>query len=167
MKTMRLMTRPVPAYLVLIILLVTAAAAVAVYAAVSSATPRTVTTISGEIFVLTEELTATPQGIGITNTTVGAVGDTLATNVTMTASPGASANTALTQGYFEYRLKIEIATPSAGKAYSVELFAGGISKGKVYIGQGGSPAVGKYATIKWNLGTSLASQVYEVQVLPA
>jgi len=166
MKTIRLMMRPVPAYLVLIILLVTAAAAVAVYAAISSAPTRTVTTISGEVFVLTEELTATPQGIGITNATVGAVGATPATNVTMTAS-GASANTALTLGYFEYRLKIEITTLSAGKTYSVELFAGGISKGKVYIGQGASPVVGNYVTIKWDLGTSLASQVYEVQVLPA
>ena len=84
----------------------------------------------------------------------------------MTAS-GASANTALTQGNFEYRWEVKVKTTSANQKYSVELFAGGTSKGKVYIGQGASPAVNDYVTVKWDLGTSLDDQVYEVQVLPA
>ena len=161
------MKKKMPLYAVLLVLVVATFGSVQAYAAISSATTRNVTTIRGEILVLSEALTATPQGVGITISTASAVGSALASNVTMT-SGGASANTALTQGHFEYKMKVEIATVQAGLEYSVELFADGTTKGKVYIGQAASGAAeGDYVTVKWDLGTSLASAVYEVQVLPA
>ena len=164
---LKLLNKRIPFYVCLLLMTTGMAGSVSVYAVLNSATIRSITTISGEILVISEHLTATPQGVGITTSTASAVGSTLANNETMTAG-GASANTALTQGYFEYRLKVEIATVAAGVEYSVELFADGTSKGKVYIGQASSgAAIGNYVTIKWNLGTSLASSVYEIQVLPA
>jgi len=160
------LTKRIPVYLVIFMLAITAMGSVAIYAITSSATTRTVTTIGGEIFVLTEELTLTPQGIGISTSTASAVGDSLANNVTMTSS-GASANTALVLGQFEYRLNVEIATVSAAQDYSVELLANGVSQGTVYIGQDSSgAAIADYVTIKWDLGTSLDDSVYEIQVLP-
>ena len=166
MNLVKLMSKRIPVYLVLAIVVLVIAGSISAYAAISSATTRTVTTIGGEIFVLTEELTATPQGVGITIDTISAAGATLATNVTMTTA-GASANTALTQGNFEYRLEAKIATTSASQEYSVELFADGTTKGTVYIGQDpSSPAVDDYVTVKWDLGTSLDDSVYEIQVLP-
>ena len=163
---MSFMRKPIPAYLVLVMLAVIAVMSVGVFSVISSASTRTVTTIGGEVLVITEELTVTPQGIGITTATIGAAGDTLPNNVTMT-SGGASANTALTQGNFEYRLECNVTTTSAGQEYSVELFADGTSKGTVYIGQDPStPAVDDYVIVKWDLGTSLDDSVYEIQVLP-
>ncbi|MDQ1281428.1 MAG: hypothetical protein QG670_2693, partial [Thermoproteota archaeon] len=50
--------------------------------------------------------------------------------------------------------------------YTVELFADGVSKGTAYIEQGAASVVADFVTIKWNLGASLNSAVYEIQVLP-
>ena len=166
MEPMKLMTKHIPAYLVLAMLAATVAGSVAVYASILSASTRTVTTVGGEVFILTEELTVTPLGIHITTADASAAGDTLANNVTITTA-GASANTALTKGNFEYKLNVTVATVSAGQEYSVELFQGGTSKGKIYIGQVTGTQVGDYAILKWDLGTSLDDQVYEIQVLPA
>lgn len=166
MKMVKVMRKRIPVYLVLAIAALIATCSIAAYAAIDSATTRTVTTIGGEIFVLTEELTVTPQGVGITTSTAATVGDTLANNVTMTTA-GAPANTALTQGQFEYRLKVTVATVAAGQEYTVELFQDGTTKGTVYIGQVTGTSVDDYVTIKWDLGTSLDDNVYEIQVLPA
>lgn len=63
---------------------------------------------------------------------------------------------------------MQIAAVPAGSECSVELFASGTSKGKVYIGQAYfGAAVGDYVTLKWNLGISLDDTAYEIQVLPA
>jgi hypothetical protein len=160
------MTKRVPAYVILAVIVAAIMLQAVVYAAISSASTRTVTTIGGEVFTLTEQLTLTPQGIGISTATASAAGSSLANNVTMTAS-GASANTALTQGNFEYRLEVAIATVSTAQAYSVQLLEDGTSKGTVYIGQASSGAAqNDYVTIKFDLGQSLSSAVYEIQVLP-
>lgn len=127
-------------------------------------TTRTVTTIDGEVFFITEELDTIPQGIGITTNTIGAAGDS-SSPVIMTVS-GASANTALVQGRFEYRLKVEIDVVQGGDEYIVELYADGVSEGTVYIKQAlAGAAINDYVTIKWDLGSSLDDSVYEIQIL--
>jgi hypothetical protein len=82
------------------------------------------------------------------------------------SSSGASANTALIQGHFEYRLKVEIDVVSGGDVYIVELYADGYSMGTVYIEQASTgAAVNDYVTIKWDLGSSLDDSVYEIQIV--
>ena len=167
MKSTSLMTRQIPVYLMLAMICVSAiSGAIVAHAAISIASPRTVTTIGGEVFSITEELTVTPQGIGITTSTAAAAG-TDESEVAMSAS-GTSANIALTQGNFEYRLKVAVATGgvSNAKEYTVELLAGGTSKGTVYVEQGATSVIADYVTIKWDLGTSLDDAVYEIKVLP-
>ncbi|MDQ1281625.1 MAG: hypothetical protein QG670_2890, partial [Thermoproteota archaeon] len=141
MKSTSIMSKQIPAYLMLAMMCLAGIVGVIGVQALSSAPTRTVTTIGGEIFNITGELIVSPQGIGITTTTTPATG-TNGSEVVMSASPS-SVNTALVQGCFEYRLKVEVAEGgvSNAKEYTVELFADGVSKGTAYIEQGAASIV--------------------------
>jgi len=152
-----------PLYLFLVILPVFAMVSTGVYSAILEISTRTITTIGGEVFDITEELIMTPQGINITLTDTDAIGDI--SNPVIMISTGASANTDLIQGHFEYRLKVEIDVVSGGDVYIVELYADGSSMGTVYIEQDSGAVVNDYVIIKWDLGSSIDDSVYEIQIV--
>jgi len=58
-----------------VILPVFAMISTGVYSAILEISTRTITTIGGEVFDITEELIMTPQGINITLTDTDAIGD--------------------------------------------------------------------------------------------
>ena len=164
-KLTSFMSKHVPVYVVVAMLIIAAMGPMIVYAALSVQTTN-VTTLGGEVFKISEDLTLAPQGIGISTADVEALG-TSGTPVVMVSAPGASANTAITQGHFEYKLSVTIAYPEAGTAYTVNLLADGASKGTVYIKQATTGSgVDEFVTIRFDLGASLSTAVYEIQVAP-
>jgi hypothetical protein len=126
---------------------------------------RSVTTINGEVFTLTGELSVSGFSTSIATAGASAAG-TSGSPVAMT-SVGSAANVAITLGHYVYSVNVTVATIHNSQEYKVTLLQSGTSKGDVYIAQGGSAAQNDNATVTWDLGTSLASAVYEVDIVPA
>ena len=124
---------------------------------------RSVTTINGEVFTLTGDLTVTGFSTSIATAGASAAG-TSETPVAMT-SGGATANTVITMGHYNYSVTVTVANIHNSQAYKVTLTQAGTSVGDVYIAQGTSAAQNDKVTITWDLGTSLASAVYEVDIV--
>jgi hypothetical protein len=160
--------RQVPLYAVVLAVALAAIAGAMIAYTTVTITTRTVTTIAGEVFVLTEELSVSDFGTSIATSDASATGTSAATAVVMT-STGAAANTAITKGDYVYSVKVVVAItqPTPDKVYKVTLKEDGTSKGDVYIKTGDTPAQGDSVTVSWDLGTSLASRVYEVDIVPA
>jgi hypothetical protein len=134
--------------------------------AASSMGTRTVTNISGESLTVTEGLDATPNGISVASSTVGALGGNTTTEVAMDAGTSQIAREALTQGNYTYNATVEVVTVSSSTEYTVELFEDGTSQGTLYIEQASSSVVGDDVYCYWDLGTSIASHVYHIEVKP-
>lgn len=135
-----------------------------VYAAVTVET-TTYGTIGGEVVTVTENLTPAGQGIDVEETTIGtAVGDTEVGAVEMTAA-GAVANTVTAQGNYLYVYRLTVATADASQVYSVELIQDGTSIDTLYCSQPAAPATAEYIDLTWDIGASLSSSVYEIEVL--
>jgi hypothetical protein len=85
----------------------------------------------------------------------------------MTAAGGSIANTAITLGHYVYCVTVTVANIVDSQAYKVTLLQAGTNKGDVYSAQGDPAALNDKITITWDLGTSLASAVYEVDIVTA
>jgi hypothetical protein len=128
---------------------------------------RSVTTINGEVFTLTGDLTVTGFSTSISTAGASAAG-TSGSPVAMT-SVGSAANDAITLGHYLYNVTVTVANIHNSQAYKVTLLQSGASVDDVYIAQGTSAAQNDKVTITWDLGTSLASGavVYEVDIVTA
>jgi hypothetical protein len=78
---------------------------------------------------------------------------------------GSAANTAITMGDYTYSVTVTIANSQPSQAYAVTLKQDGVSEGIVYVAQDASGTVGYKVIVTWDLGTSLASHVYEVDIV--
>ena len=162
---MSLSRKQVPVYLMMIVVALAGIAGAMVVLASGTIGARSVTTINGEVFTLTGDLTV--SGFSTSISTVGAsAAGTSGTPVAMT-SGGATANTAITMGHFKYSVTVTVANIVDSQAYKVTLTQAGTSKGDVYIAQGTSAAQNDNVTVTWDIGNSLASGpvVYEVDIV--
>jgi hypothetical protein len=167
LEKMSLSRKQVPAYLMLIVVAFAGIAGAMVVIASGTIGTRSVTTINGEVFTLTGELTVTGFSTSISTQAASAAG-TSGSPVAMTSS-GATANTVITMGHYNYSVTVTIATGVDSQAYKVTLLQSGANMGDVYIAQDAEGTVGYKATVSWDLGTTLASGpvVYEVDIVPA
>jgi hypothetical protein len=165
LEKMSLSRKQVPAYLMLIVVAFAGIAGAMVVIASGTITARSVTTINGEVFTLTGELTVSGFSTSIATADASAAG-TSETPVAM-ASGGATANTVITTGDFKYSVTVTVATGVDSQKYEVTLKQDGTSKGNVYIAQDAAGTVGYTATVTWDISTSLASHVYEIDIVPA
>lgn len=135
-----------------------------VYAAVTVET-TTYGTIGGEVVTVTENLTPAAQGIDVEDATIGtAVGDTQVGAVEMTIA-GSVANTTTTAGNYIYVYRLTVATADDAQEYSVELIRDGTSVDTLYCEQPAAAATAEYIDMTWDIGASLSSSVYEIEVL--
>ncbi len=166
LEKMNLLRKQVPAYLMLIIVaLVGITGAMVAVAAVTIQT-RSVTTINGEVFTLTGDLTISDFATSIAIANVPAAGATSGSAIPM-AGGGAASNTAITIGDYTYSATVTVFNVHDGQTYAVTLLQSGVSMGVVYIAQGATAVEGDSVTITWDLGTSLNSAVYEVNIVPS
>jgi len=132
-------------------------------AAVSISQPRSVTTINGEVFTITGDLAVSAFSTQISTEPATALG-TNGAPVAMTAGD-AIANTAITIGHYTYSATVAVVNVHDSVPYTVTLLQAGSPVGVVYIAQGVTVVAGDSVTITWDLGTSLSSAVYEVNIV--
>jgi hypothetical protein len=124
---------------------------------------RSVTTINGDVFTITGDLTVSGFSTSIAWQGINAVG-TSGSPVAMT-SGGSVANTAITMGDYTYSVTVTIANSQVSQEYAVTLKQDGASQGIVYIAQDAAGTVGYKVIVTWDLGLSLASHVYEIDIV--
>ena len=160
---MSLSRKQVPAYLMLIVVAFAGIAGAMVVVATGTIGARSVTTINGEVFTLTGDLTVSSFSTSISTATASAAG-TSETPVAMT-SVGSAANDAITLGHYVYSVNVTVANIHNSQAYKVTLLQAGTSVDDVYIKQGTSSVQNDNATVTWDIGTSLQTAVYEVDIV--
>ena len=148
--------------ILIVIVIAGVTGAMVAFATVTTST-RSVTTINGEVFTLTGDLTVSGFSTSIATTASAAAG-TSGSPVAMT-SGGSAANTAITMGDYTYTVTVTIANSHANQGYAVTLKQDGASQGIVYIAQDAAGSVGYKVIVTWDLGLSLASHVYEVDIV--
>jgi hypothetical protein len=154
--------KSVPLWVILLMLVPLTASVV--FAASSMGT-RTITNISGESLALSEDLDGTPNGITVVSSTAAANAGN-GTEVAMDAGTSQVAREALTQGHYAYNCTVEVVNTSNSTEYSVELFQDGVTQGTLYIEQAADSVAGDDVYCYWDLGTSIASHVYHIEVKP-
>ena len=163
MVTLRFYRRAIPLWL--ICLFITSLTVSVVYAAVTVES-TTYGTIGSELVTVTENLTPSAQGIDIAASTVSTpVGDTQVGAVLMVPAPGDTATTTTIAGNYIYVYRLTVSTGDSDKVYSVELIKDGTSIDTLYCQQPTSPVTGEYVDFTWDIGASLSSAVYEIEVL--
>jgi hypothetical protein len=149
--------------MLIIVALVGITGAMVAVAAVTIQT-RSVTTINGEVFTVTGDLTISNFNTSIAIANVPAAGATTESAIPMAAG-GATANTAITLGDYTYSATVTVFNVHDSQTYTVTLLQSGVNMGVVHIAQGATTLVGDSVTITWDLGTSLTSAVYEVNIV--
>ncbi|MGD0406032.1 MAG: hypothetical protein ABSB10_05210 [Candidatus Bathyarchaeia archaeon] len=162
---MSLSRKQVPAYLMLIVVAFAGIAGAMVVIASGTIGARSVTTINGEVFTLTGDLSVSGFSTAISTQAASAVG-TSGSPVAMT-SVGSAANDAITLGHYVYSVNVTVASIHNSQEYKVTLLQSGTSVDDVYIKQGPSAAQNDNVTVTWDIGTSLTSHVYEIDIVPA
>ena len=164
MKKTNLLKRNIPLWL--LILLVVLAAAPGIYATLTVQN-QTYTSIFGEIVTVTEDLNIVTQGIDISPSAKSVVGNESGSPVTLTAA-GAIVRTDIAKGNYYYSVEVNVATTSANTKYNVTLYkeesGEWTSVDSLYVQQSGTPAVDDKAVLSWDLGASLSSSVYKVEI---
>jgi hypothetical protein len=154
--------KSVPLWVILLILVPLTASVVF---AASSIGTRSVTNISGEVLTVSEGLDCTPNGITVVSSNASANAGN-GTEVAMDAGTGQVAREALTQGHYAYNATVAVVNASNSTEYSAELFEDGVSQGTLYIEQAAAAVAGDDVYCYWDLGTSIASHVYHIEVKP-
>jgi hypothetical protein len=164
---MSLSRKQVPAYLMLIVVALAGLTGAMVAFAVGPISQRSVTTINGEVFTLTGELTVGGFSTSIAPQTLSAVG-TVGTPVVM-ATPSSNANTIITKGDYTYSMTVTIFTSAPDTVYKVTLKQDGtsVTGSPVYIKQDAAGTPTYTAIVTWDIGTTLQTAVYEVDIVPA
>ena len=165
LEKMNLLRKQVPACVMLIVVVLAGLTGAMVAFASVTINTRSVTTINGDVFTLTGDLTVSGFSTSIATTAPSAAG-TSGTPVAMT-SGGSAANTAIPMGDYTYTATVTIANSHVSQEYAVTLKQDGASQGIVYIAQDAAGTVGYKVIVTWDLGTSLASHVYEVDIVTA
>ena len=164
MKKAKLLRRNIPLWL--LILLVVLAAAPGIYATLTVQN-QTYTSIFGEIVTVTEDLNIVTQGIDISPSAKSVVGNESGSPVTLTAA-GAIVRTDIAKGNYYYSVEVNVATTSANTKYNVTLYkeesGEWTSVDSLYVQQSGTPAVDDKAVLSWDLGASLSSSVYKIEI---
>ncbi len=163
---MSLSRKQVPAYLMLIVIALAGLTGAMVAFAVGPISQRSVTTINGEVFTLTGDLSVNGFSTSIATATADAAGSTIGSAVAMTSEGGSAANTVITKGDYTYSVTVNVTNTDNSQAYKVTLKQDGASQGIVYIAQGNPAAQNDKVTVTWDIGASLASHVYEVDIVP-
>ena len=158
---MRLIERLVPLWIAGLILLVSTASSV--FAEVSVGTTGS-GSVSGFAVTITESLTPSSQGIDVEEAALPAAGVSRDAAVVMTAE-GSSANTPTCIGHYVYVYRLAVATVDNGQEYGVELLKDNTSVGTLYVNQRADSAEGDFVTLTWDIGSSLSSAVFVVEVL--
>ena len=160
---MKWLTKAAPTWVVLVLL--AAVIGVSVAWAASEVTERKYATMAGEVVTVTEEVSATPQGITVATADIGANEGTLGSPIIMTTD-SATANNAVTKGHYVYKCEVAVVTVTADAEYTVKLLKDGTQEGNlIYIGQAAAPAPGDKVTITWDI-VSFESAVYQVEIMP-
>jgi hypothetical protein len=132
------------------------------------------TTIGGEVFTLTGDLSISSYSTSPSTTTYSVAplhidaSGTSGSPVVMSATTGLTANTAITQGDFVYTVTVAVNHFVDGQEYKVTLLQDGTPltpQSNVYIKQGSSDDTGTTIVISWDLGITLLSHVFEVDIV--
>ena len=172
---MNLLRKQVPAFVTLIIVVLAGLAGAMIASATSTISSRSITNIGGEVFTLTENLaissySASPStsSYSVAPSSIDASG-TSGSPVTMTTD-GSTANTAITQGDFVYTVTVTVIHDvDTTTTYDVTLKVDGAVNGEVYIQQlSGTPTsqINNKVSISWDLGNTLQSHVFEIDIVP-
>lgn len=158
---MKWLTKAAPTWVVLVLL--AAVTGVSVAWAVSKVTEQKYATMAGEVVTVTEELSANPLGITVAPVNIGAKGTELAP-ITMIADPGDTANNTVTKGHYVYKWDVTVAEAINNANYTITLWKDGTVENTIYITQGETAVVGDKVTITWDIGTSLETAVWAVEI---
>ena len=127
----------------------------------------TKTSIFGEIYTVTEELSVTTQGVDISPSAKSAAGTNSTSPVTLTGV-GATVRTDIAKGNYSYAVEVSIATTSANAKYNVTLYReqsdAWVYIDSLYVQQAASPSAGEKATLSWDIGASLSSSTYKIEI---
>ena len=161
-KMKNILKRHIPLWVVL--LLAISATFPGVYA-VLTVNNRTYTSIFGEIVIVTEDLSVVTHGIDISPAHKDPAGTDSLLPITMTSS---IARTDIAKGNYFYSVDVSVTTLSASTKYNVTLYMEEsdewVGVASLYVQQGGAPAEGDKATLSWDIGASLSSSVYKIEI---
>ncbi len=136
--------------------------AVLIYAgSISAGAPSIVTNsfanYGAEVIISGGNLTITALGVDAISYNQTTVGDTQGGAVTMANTGSPVANTALIQGYWAYKVRIQAITGStaASTDFQIDLKVNGTLTDTLFISSDGSPATGELITLTFDLGTEL------------
>lgn len=176
LEKMNLLRKQVPACVMLIAVVLAGLTGAVIAFSESTITSRSVTTIGGEVFTLTGDLGITSYSASPSSSIYSVAPITLdpagtsTLPVVMSATTGITANTAITQGDFVYTVTVAVVhDASTATTYDVTLKVDGTVNGDVYIQQlsGTSTSqIGNSVSISWDLGNTLLSHVFEVDIVP-
>ncbi len=110
-----------------------------------------------EILISGGNLTITPKGVDAVASDKVAVGDTQPTAVTMLSTGNPVGRTALTKGYWAYKVEIQAitGTTEASTDFQVDLMVNGTLTGTLYVQSDATPLTGELVTLSFDLGTAV------------
>ncbi len=110
-----------------------------------------------EIIISGGNLTITALGVDAITYNQTTVGDTQGGAVTMANTGNPVANTALIQGYWAYKVRVQAITGSTAASidFQIDLKVNGTITDTLFISSDGSPATGELVTLTFDLGTDL------------
>lgn len=122
--------------------------------------------IYGEVFTITGELTVTSNGVDAAKADKSASGLNPDDPVTLrSGGPGGRAHTDITKWDWTYSIDVSVATVSPETKYKVTLYKDGEVVASLYVKQGADPDIGDRATLTWDIGASLDSSSFKVEIV--
>ena len=115
-----------------------------------------------------EDLRFVSKGVSMAIADLPASGASNGDEVSMGNGDAEVANTSLTLGDYIYKTELAVAVDgvAANKEYAAELLVDGVSYGRLYFEQSSDSAVGDSIELTWDVGDSLQTQFYCVEVVP-
>lgn len=172
---MNLLRHQVPAFVMLIVVVLAGLAGAMIASATSTISSRSITNIGGEVFTLTENLAISSYSTSTSTTTYSVAPTSIDASGTsdspvVMTTDRSTANTAITQGDFVYTVTVTVVHDvSSTTTYDVTLKVDGTVNGDVYIQQlSDTPTsqIGDSTSISWDLGNTLQSHVFEIDIVP-
>ncbi len=110
-----------------------------------------------EVIISGGNLTITALGVDAISYNQTTVGDSQGGAVTMASTGSPVANTALIQGYWAYKVRIQAITGSTAVStdFQIDLKVNGTITDTLYISSDGSPATGELVNLTFDLGTDV------------
>jgi hypothetical protein len=160
----KIIHKAVPIWLVSLLVLIPSVSVVWTALTVQNTTKAS---LFGEIYTVTEELSVMTQGIDISPSAKSAAGTDSGSPVILTA-PGAKVRTDIAKANYYYSVELSIVTTSANTKYNATLYQeqsdAWVYIDSLYIQQSTTPSVGDKATLSWDIGSSLETSTYKVDI---